>query len=184
MISLDSDPSGNSILQDWYRASGKTPGFRRIRVFSLSITENHGKNHRQHTASGHELSTWSWIWFISFKKIFWETLWAIWFFLLRFVKWGVSPIWGKPLFWWGLCKIVQPPFVRLSYEGKAIVNQHGKRGVSSLLGISPKNWGDTFRIGQPSAANLTHPCLKKAPFLRLKIQSRNYDAGGTNPEMR
>ena len=111
-------------------------------------------------------------------KIFWETLWAIWFFLLRFVKWGVSPIWGKPLFWWGLCKIVQPPFVRLSYEGKAIVNQHGKRGVSSLLGISPKNWGDTFRIGQPPASNLTHP------FLRLKIQSRNYDAGGTNLKMR
>ena len=60
MISPDSDTSGNSILQDWYRASGKTLDFRCIRVFSFSITENHGKIHRQHTASGHELSTWSW----------------------------------------------------------------------------------------------------------------------------
>ena len=33
MISPDSDPSGSSILLVLYRASGKTPGFRRIASF-------------------------------------------------------------------------------------------------------------------------------------------------------
>ena len=74
-------------------------------------------------------------------KIFWETLWAIWFFLLRFVKWGVSPIWGTPLFWWGLCKIVQPHFVRLSYEDKATVNWTAKEAF-------PHFWGYLPRIGE------------------------------------
>ncbi len=86
----------------------------------------------------------------------------------------------------GTCAISsRPPFVRFSYEGKVTANQHGKRGVSSLLRIPPQNWGEAFRIGQTPAANLTYPRLRKrAPFSRLKNQPRNYDAGGTNPEIR
>ena len=182
MISPDSDPSGNSILQDWYRASGKTPGFRRIRVFSLSITENHGKNHRQHTASGHELSTWSWIWFISFKKIFWETLWAIWFFLLRFVKWGYPQFWGH-LRSGGTCAILSrsPSYVfrmKAKQKRRFVPFEDGSPKMWRCAQFWAKDFSDVSKTGQTPAANLTHPVS------RQKIQPRNYDAGGTNPKMR
>ena len=101
---------------------------------------------------------------------------------------GVSPIWGTPLFWWGLCKIVQPHFVRLSYEDKATVNWTAKEAFPHFWGYLPRigemcsilseSFSDVSKTGQTPAADLTHPVS------RLKIQPRNYDAGGTNPKLR
>lgn len=53
---------------------------------------------------------------------------------------GETPVLVRPM------QIVQPPFVRLSYEGKATVNWTAKEAVSSLLRIPPQNWGDVLNF--------------------------------------
>ena len=64
--------------------------------------------------------------------------------------------------------------VSASAENKSYVPKAGMQICSKLSRFQE----DVSKTGQTPAADLTHPVS------RLKIQPRNYDADGTNPEMR